>query len=151
MTPERASLVVEEARSWIGTPYHHMGNVKGEGVDCGMIVIEVFSKLGAFPWFDPRPYSRQFHFHKDVEWYLSLLQERGPETPEPVVGGVAIWKVGRLYSHGGIITGAVPYKNRLAPVVVHAHAGAEFCLEEAIDKGPLARADVKYFDLWSQP
>lgn len=149
MTPERAELVKAEARTWIGTRYEHMGNVKGGGVDCGMIVIEVFSKLGAFDWFDPRPYSRQFHFHKDVEWYLSLLQERGPETPEPIPGGVAIWKVGRLFSHGGIITDTVTRKGVVRPVVVHAHAGAEFCLEEAIDKGPLLRAEVKYFDLWS--
>ena len=30
------------ARSWLGTPYHHMGRVKGAGVDCAMFPLEVY-------------------------------------------------------------------------------------------------------------
>ena len=35
----RRLVVVEEARGWLGTPYHHMGRVKGAGTD-GAIVVE---------------------------------------------------------------------------------------------------------------
>lgn len=30
--------VVSEARTWVGTPYHHQQMCKGAGVDCGMLV-----------------------------------------------------------------------------------------------------------------
>ena len=33
--------VVRMARTWLGTPYHHQGRVKGAGVDCGGLVIGV--------------------------------------------------------------------------------------------------------------
>lgn len=38
--------VVRMARTWLGTPYHHQGRVKGAGVDCGGLVIGVASELG---------------------------------------------------------------------------------------------------------
>lgn len=31
MSPE---LLIEEARTWLGTPYHHQGSAKGLGTDC---------------------------------------------------------------------------------------------------------------------
>jgi cell wall-associated NlpC family hydrolase len=30
------AAVVAEARSWLGTPFHHQGRVKAAGVDCAM-------------------------------------------------------------------------------------------------------------------
>lgn len=38
--------VVAEARSWLGTPFHHQGRLKGIGVDCGGLLICVANKLG---------------------------------------------------------------------------------------------------------
>lgn len=38
--------VITEARSWIGTPYHHQQCAKGHGVDCGMLVVGVGHALG---------------------------------------------------------------------------------------------------------
>jgi cell wall-associated NlpC family hydrolase len=35
----RAS-VLEEARGWLRTPYHHMGRVRGGGTDCLMLLAE---------------------------------------------------------------------------------------------------------------
>ena len=29
--------IVREARSWVRTPYHPQGDIKGIGVDCGML------------------------------------------------------------------------------------------------------------------
>lgn len=39
MTPE---LIVEEARSWIGTPYRHQASLKGVGCDCLGLVLGVW-------------------------------------------------------------------------------------------------------------
>lgn len=58
--------IVEEARSWIGTPYEHMGRTKGIGVDCSQHVIAVAIALGylpedfQLPRHAPRPHPRIF-------------------------------------------------------------------------------------------
>jgi len=49
--------IVAEARSWIGTPYHNCADIKGVGVDCGMLLVRVFVDLGLVEPFDPRPYT----------------------------------------------------------------------------------------------
>lgn len=37
--------IENEARSWIGTPFHHQARVKGAGVDCAGVVIETAKAL----------------------------------------------------------------------------------------------------------
>ena len=41
-----ASAVVAEARRWVGTPYQHQARLRGVGVDCAGLVIEVARTLG---------------------------------------------------------------------------------------------------------
>jgi cell wall-associated NlpC family hydrolase len=43
------ATVVAEARSWIRTPYHNCADVKGAGVDCGMLLVRVFVDTGLMP------------------------------------------------------------------------------------------------------
>ena len=38
--------IVTEARSWIGTRFHHQGRLKGVGVDCAGLVVGVAEALG---------------------------------------------------------------------------------------------------------
>ena len=38
--------VVAEARSWLGTPFHHQGRLKGVGVDCAGLIYCVQHELG---------------------------------------------------------------------------------------------------------
>jgi cell wall-associated NlpC family hydrolase len=40
------AMVVEEARSWAGTPFRHQARVKGVGVDCAQLVIAVGEAAG---------------------------------------------------------------------------------------------------------
>lgn len=67
-----AIRIIEEARKWIGTPFHHQGRVKGAGVDCLGLVVGVFNALNLrtrivdssgkklpFSTFDSTNYSRQ--------------------------------------------------------------------------------------------
>ncbi len=37
--------IIEEARSYIGTPYHHQGRIKGVGVDCAGVVVGINTKF----------------------------------------------------------------------------------------------------------
>ncbi len=41
--------VIAEAVTWIGTPFHHAARVKGAGVDCLMLLAEVYERAGAAP------------------------------------------------------------------------------------------------------
>lgn len=130
--------VTAAARAWNGTPYHHCGDVLGAGVDCGMIGVRVFCDLGLVPPFDPRPYPRDFMMHSgaDEERYLNIVRrlaarEFDPreETPQP--GDFVVWRWGRCFSHGGIVTGLPTAPTPTGwPWVVHAFADAERVVEE---------------------
>lgn len=52
--------VVEAARSWIGTPYHHQMAVKGAGCDCLGLVRGVYAEIYGRPSDEPVPYSRDW-------------------------------------------------------------------------------------------
>lgn len=58
--------IVSEARSWLQTPYEHMGRAKGIGVDCSQHIIAVGIALGYveadfnIPVHAPRPNPRIF-------------------------------------------------------------------------------------------
>ncbi len=41
-----ADDVVRAARTWLGTPYHHQGRLKGVGVDCAGLLVGVAQELG---------------------------------------------------------------------------------------------------------
>lgn len=41
-----STLIISTARSWIGTPFHHQGRLKGVGVDCIGLIVGVAAELG---------------------------------------------------------------------------------------------------------
>ena len=45
----RRAEVVEEARLWLGTPYHHQAALKGVGCDCIGLIRGVCQALGTVP------------------------------------------------------------------------------------------------------
>jgi NlpC/P60 family putative phage cell wall peptidase len=98
-----AAAVLAEARSWLGTPYHHQASIKGVGVDCAMLLIAVFHACGLVPDIDPRPYSPEWMLHRDEEQFLGWLQQYGVETDDPQPGDVLVWRFGRTFSHGAIL------------------------------------------------
>ena len=104
-TPARAAIVAA-AREWIGTPYHNCADVKGVGVDCGMLLVRVYVDLGLVEPFDPRPYSPDWHLHRGEERYLGHLLARAHGVARPAPGDIVLFRYGRCYSHGGIVTGA---------------------------------------------
>ncbi len=129
VTAERAA-VVAAARSWIGTPYHHAADVKGPkgGVDCAMLLVRVYCGLDLVEPFDPRPYTRDWMLHRDEERYLGFLLARARTVTAPGLGDVILFRVGRCYAHGGIVTKTEPL------TIVHAFASARCVLEEVVDR-----------------
>ena len=77
---EARRILVREARSWIGTPYHPGADLCGVGVDCGMLLVRVLVDAGLVPAFDPRPYPQDWHLHRDDERYLGFVFDRAAEA-----------------------------------------------------------------------
>ena len=69
----RRTQVVAEAETWLRTPYHHMGRVKGAGTDCLMLLAEVFESAGVISRVEVPFYPPDWHLHRDAERYLDGL------------------------------------------------------------------------------
>ena len=84
------SRVIAEVETWLRTPYHHMGRVKGGGTDCLMLLAEVFEAAGVIPRIEVPFYPPDWHLHRDAERYLHGLMryaaERLPDRPS-----LAMW------------------------------------------------------------
>jgi NlpC/P60 family putative phage cell wall peptidase len=97
--------VINEAVSWIGTPFHHAARVKGAGVDCLMLLAEVYERAGVASHIEPPFYVPDWHLHRDAERYLEgLLRYARSVAGPPRPGDVALFKFGRTFSHGAIVT-----------------------------------------------
>jgi len=132
--------VVKEARTWIGTPYHHKGGIKGVGTDCGMILIKTFSAVGVIEDFDPGNYSRDWMMHRSEELYLQTIERFADKVErDPLPGDVALFKFGRCISHGGIITNY--------PYMVHAFMQTGIVVEDSIEV--VASLKSKLVGFWS--
>ncbi|MGA2893768.1 MAG: hypothetical protein ABSE22_12925 [Xanthobacteraceae bacterium] len=155
------AAVVAEARSWIGTPYHNCADIKGIGVDCGMLLVRVFVDTGLCPAFDPRPYPVDWHLHRSEERYLGFIFDRSREISLPnhpplagegrvavQPGDVMVLRYGRCYSHGGIVTRANPL------TIAHAYYQARKVLEEEVARNAVladAARRPRFFSFWAAP
>lgn len=131
--------VVAEAISWLGTPYHHMGRVKGAGVDCGQLLLDVYNKAGLIPEIDVGYYPSDWHLHRSEEQYLSWVSKYAKPTNSPRLGDIVVYKYGRCISHGAIV---INY-----PLVLHAYLGLG-CVYSKTNDAELAGREAGYYTLW---
>ncbi len=100
---QRAAFIAE-ARTWLGTPFRDQADVKGGGVDCGMLLVRAAVDTGLVAPFDPRPYPPQWHLHRDEERFLAIVSRLGREVARmPIAADVIVYRVGRCFAHGGIV------------------------------------------------
>lgn len=59
------------------------------------------------------------------------------EVPQPSPADIALFKIGRAFAHGGIVTNW--------PFIIHAWKHAGCVVEERADTGSLAPREVKFF------
>lgn len=144
-------VVVREAQSWIKTPYHSNADVKGAGVDCGMLLVRVFVDTGCVPPFDPRPYPPQWNFHQKAEKYMAWVRDRAIEVPgpddgrEPLPGDIVLFRYGLCFAHGGIVQDW--------PVIIHAYGNGPYQVlpQDVTFSVHLRRMNVrKFFTLWPE-
>ena len=91
------------AKSWLGTPYHHQGRVKGAGVDCGTLILEVYAEAGLVPHIDPGNYAYRWFLHNSKDFFLEIVDLYAKPTDAPEAGDVLLYRQGRAVSHGAII------------------------------------------------
>jgi cell wall-associated NlpC family hydrolase len=139
MNPIRAE-VVAEARSWLGTPFHHQGRVKGAGVDCAMLLAEIYERCGVVGHVDPGYYPPDWHMHRDAERYLDRLLSYAHELDRPPrAGDAAVFRFGRTFSHGAIVTEW--------PAVIHAYWAVGRVVWGDATRYPLAGRDARFFGI----
>ncbi len=121
---EQRAAVVAEARSWLGTPYHHMGRIKGVGADCLTAPLCCYQAVGLVPRSFAVPfYPLDWNLHRTEERYLEGVLQFAREIPgPPQPGDLALWKFGRCFAHGAVVVDW--------PRVIHAQIGHGVRLED---------------------
>jgi len=144
---DQRRAVIASARQWLGTPYHHAADIKGAGVDCGMLIVRAFVDMGICEPFDPRPYEADWHLHRGEERYLGFVLDRCREVETPVPGDIVVFRYGRCYSHGGIVTKTAPL------CLVHAFRSAACVLEEELHCNAELNSEKRkqrFFSFWGR-
>ena len=139
---EERAAVVAEAMTWLMTPYHHHARIKGVGVDCANLPAAVYEAVGLIPNVQP-DYSPQWYEHRDEELFLAFVTPYATEITRDEIGpgDFAIWKFGRTYAHGGIITAP--------PLMIHASAPNQIVHLADIDRDDdFGTRPRRFFTLW---
>jgi cell wall-associated NlpC family hydrolase len=150
LTLEQRIAVAQEARSWVGTPYHSNQYVKGVGVDCGWLLADVYAATHVIAPIDLGYYAREWHMHHEAsvagmpaptkeEFYVEWLQQFCTDITgaAPQAGDIGLWKFGLCWSHGGIFVSPTH--------LVHAYVRHGVMLS-GLREAPLAGRE---FRLWS--
>ena len=136
------------ARSYISTPFHDHGEVKGAGVDCATFLKCTFQEAGMVEPFQLDHYSPQFFLHGKEERYIGwILKVGGREIPqdEARTGDIVLYKIGLCFAHGALII------EPGWPSIIHAHFASK-CVRR--DNGLRPRLgteilDMKFFSLFA--
>ncbi len=135
---EHRDAIVAEAKTWLRTPWHHEARVKGHGVDCGMLILEVYHSVGLLPKIEVEHYPPDFMLHRGEEWYLRTVLQHGFEIPgPPLPGDVILFKQGRSFSHGGIVISW--------PMIIHATAEEKCVSWGDVGRPPLSMRPRRFF------
>lgn len=143
--------MIDDAKTWVGTPYRQLGYSKGAAVDCSMLLVGCLVNAGVFHTFDPRPYPPDWHLHRKEEKYLDWMHTLSTETQDPKPGDLVVFRFGQCFSHGGVL---------ITPTrIVHAYVHWGFCAESEMSEVELFNRHVngrpiqrekKYFDVWAK-
>lgn len=142
MSHQSRAAVVAEAATWLRTPYHHMGRIKGGGTDCLMLLAEVYEAAGVIGHVEIAFYPPDWHLHRGAERYLDGLTQYAREIPNdadhppPLPGDAVLFKFGRCFAHGAIVIAW--------PRLIHAWHNAGVVYTDA-GQGPLAGRAVRFF------
>ena len=112
--------IVNTAREWLETPYHHQARAIGVGVDCIGLVLGVLRELGVYT-FDFTDYDRT----PDSTVLLSLLEAHCTPTDSPEPGDIHLFRIKRNPQHVGIVSDIG---------LIHAYQGVGKVVEHTLDE-----------------
>jgi NlpC/P60 family putative phage cell wall peptidase len=101
--------IIEEAKSWIGTPYRHQASCKGAGADCLGLIRGIYRNLYGFEPETPPPYNADWAELADKETLRDAarrhLQEQDPTHRQK--GDVLLfrWRKNTCAKHAAIYDG----------------------------------------------
>jgi NlpC/P60 family putative phage cell wall peptidase len=133
--------VISEARSWVGTRWHHAARVKGAGVDCAQLLVAVYEACGVTQVTTPPSYPRDWAQHRSEELLLQHLERYARCVEVPQAGDAVAFKFGQCVSHLGIVVAW--------PTIIHAYLGARQVVEDDVQRNVgLAQALVGFWSPW---
>lgn len=138
---EGRAAILKEADTWVLTPYHHDACVKGGGVDCLKFVHAVYQAVGLVPQRTFPYYGHQEH-HNEVENYLNGVLEYAHEVEVPKPGDVVLYRIIKVFRHGGIIDAAG------WPSIIHASFEGRCVMHDDGTGGRLGNKEHKFFSYW---
>jgi cell wall-associated NlpC family hydrolase len=144
---EARQRVIDAARSWIGTPFHHVAGRKGVGVDCAHFLARVYEEAGVIPPVQIDYYPPQWYLHREEEKFISYVERcGGREIPEFKVqqGDTVLYRIGRCYAHGAII---VSWPRE----IIHAYISVGRVTAFGGRDSDLAGKPVRFFSLFPDP
>lgn len=135
----KRQAVLAIARTWLKTPWHHRARVKGAGVDCAQILIAVYAEAGLVEEFDTGDYPPDWMMHRSQERFLEFVRQYADQVEAPLPGDLALYFVGRCFSHGAIVTAW--------PEIIHASNRDRMVCYADGTQGWLAAREVQFWRL----
>jgi NlpC/P60 family putative phage cell wall peptidase len=127
--------IVQEARSWLETPYRHQGRLKHIAVDCVGLIVGVGQALGGLSinpedWSEFSRYARTPNPTKMLEGMERFLVPLDLHAVEPAPDGCIAWLEWRedLPMHLGLMA---TFEGRRT--LIHAYQGAGKCVEHGFE------------------
>lgn len=108
--------IIAEARTWIDTPFHHQGRLKGIGVDCAGLIIGIAHALKLSD-FDCHDYGRE----PTNGQMRMLLEEHMDKATMPLPGDALLFAFDVMEQHLGILTDT--------NTIIHAYEKVGKCVE----------------------
>ncbi len=141
---EFRTAIATEALTWINTPYHANGTLKGVGINCAQFLFAVAKAAKVLPADAPLPrwYTPQLATNSKEERLVAYVTSYGAtEVTEAEVktGDIALYKSGQAHGHAAIV---LDYPEIIHVLPIHG------CQKGAVDEGKLGAMSRRYFTLW---
>jgi cell wall-associated NlpC family hydrolase len=130
--------IVDEAMTWLRTPWRHASMVKGAGVDCGQLLIAVYAECGFIARYTPDYYPQDFAQHSSEERFLANIERYSSRVELPKKGDIVVWKYGRCFSHAAIVVDF--------PVIIHAKIDEGVLLDDGL-QGDLYGREHRFYSV----
>jgi cell wall-associated NlpC family hydrolase len=157
---EARQLVVNIARSFVGTPYHKNGRIKGVGVDCATFIFCAYKEAGLVSaeeegiFSDPSivPTSQDWFCNTDEDKYMKRILRHAHKVAEGVSypslraepGNIALTRAVRskVFNHGGIVTRWPKVVHAVDPITEEADASSHalWAFQEVVILDPFGEA-----------